>query len=39
MAQQFDAVLHVDHTHALQPLDKSPHWQHEEVPDTYPFGV
>jgi erythromycin esterase-like protein len=39
ITQQFDAVLHVDRTHALQPLDKSPHWQHEEVPDTYPFGV
>jgi erythromycin esterase-like protein len=39
LAQQFDAIMHFDHTHALQPLDKSPHGQHEEVPDTYPSGM
>jgi erythromycin esterase-like protein len=39
LARQFDAIIHFDHTHALQPLDKSPHWQHEEVPDTYPTGM
>lgn len=39
MAQQFDAVIHFDRTHALQPLDLSPHWAHEGVPDTYPYGV
>lgn len=39
VAEQFDALIHVDHTHALQPLDQSPHWQHEEIPDTYPSGM
>lgn len=39
MARQFDAVIHVDQTHALQPLDLSPHWTPGEVPETYPYGV
>ncbi|MGE5623238.1 MAG: erythromycin esterase family protein [Bacillota bacterium] len=39
LARQFDAVIHFDETHGLQPLDLSPYWSHEEVPDTYPYGV
>jgi erythromycin esterase-like protein len=40
IAAQFDAVIHLDHTAALQPLDTSPHWQpEEEVPETYPSGI
>ncbi|HJV51126.1 MAG TPA: erythromycin esterase family protein [Noviherbaspirillum sp.] len=39
MARQFDAIVHFDETHALQPLDISPHWTYEEVPETYPYGV
>ena len=42
LAQQFDALLHVDETHALEPLDKGLVW-HEgeagEMPETYPFGI
>jgi erythromycin esterase-like protein len=35
---QFDAVLHVDETSALQPLER---WAHDEVdlPETYPSGM
>jgi erythromycin esterase-like protein len=35
---QFDAVLHVDRTSALEPLER---WAHDEVdvPETYPSGI
>ncbi len=38
-AQQFDAIIHLDQTTAVQPLDHSRHWGHEEVPETYPSGM
>ncbi|EWG99358.1 erythromycin esterase family protein [Halomonas sp. BC04] len=39
VAEQFDAVFHVDETRAVEPLDKGELWRPEEMPDTYPFGV
>lgn len=36
---QFDALIHVDRSTALVPLEPSPHWYHEEVPETYPSGL
>ncbi|MFM8623335.1 MAG: erythromycin esterase family protein [Betaproteobacteria bacterium] len=36
---QFDAVLHIDQTHAVEPLDKGPVWVSGEVPETFPSGV
>lgn len=36
---QFDAVLHIDHSHALEPLDKGPVWVSGEMPETFPSGV
>jgi erythromycin esterase-like protein len=40
MARQFDAVVHLDRTQALWPLDRDPGWIPEgEAPETYPFGV
>ena len=35
---QFDAVLHIDETSALEPLER---WAHDEVdlPETYPSGM
>ncbi len=37
---QFDAVIHLDRTSALTPLDPDPGWETaEEVPETFPFGV
>ena len=39
LAQQFDALLHIDHSHALEPLDKGPAWVNGEVPETYPSGL
>ena len=38
IAAQFDAVLHVDRTSALEPLER---WAHDEadLPETYPSGM
>ena len=51
LPQQFDAILHYDQTHALEPLEPSEVWRSGEdgedeahalageVPETYPSGV
>jgi erythromycin esterase-like protein len=39
LADQFDAILHVDHTRALEPLDRTAGWATEDAPETYPTGV
>jgi erythromycin esterase-like protein len=39
VASQFDAVVHIDRTHAVEPLDRTPMWDTGEVPETYPSGV
>lgn len=39
VADQFDAVFHLDETTAVEPFDKGDLWRPEEVPETYPFGV
>ncbi len=39
ITEQFDAVIHVDRSTALVPLEPSSHWYHEEVPETYPTGL
>jgi erythromycin esterase-like protein len=39
LADQFDALIHIDRSTALVPLEPSPHWYHEEVPETYPSGL
>jgi len=39
VTDQFDALIHVDRSTALVPLEPSPHWYHEEVPETYPSGL
>jgi erythromycin esterase-like protein len=36
---QFDAVIHLDTTRALEPLDRASEIVHDEVPDTFPSGV
>jgi erythromycin esterase-like protein len=38
LSEQFDAVIHVDQTSALEPLER---WAHDEVdlPETYPSGI
>jgi len=39
LAEQFDAVIHIDQTHALEPLDKGPVWHTGEAPETYPSAL
>lgn len=36
---QFDALVHIDVTRAVEPLEKAPEWDAGEVPETYPSGV
>jgi len=36
---QFDAVLHFDQTHAVEPLDGNRTRTEEEAPDTFPTGI
>jgi erythromycin esterase-like protein len=38
LAAQFDAVIHIDRTRAVHPLDHSEHWKAEEVAETWPSG-
>jgi erythromycin esterase-like protein len=42
LARQFDAVLHFDRTHAVEPIEPTPEWERgepPEVPETYPTGL
>jgi erythromycin esterase-like protein len=39
LADQFDAVIHVDETRAVEPLERTPQWVDGEVPETFPFAV
>ena len=39
LAQQFDAVIHVDRSHALHPIERTPLWDMGEPPETYPSGL
>jgi erythromycin esterase-like protein len=39
LPDQFDALLHIDRTRAVEPLERSAEWERGEVPETYPSGV
>ena len=39
LAAQFDAVIHLDVTSALEPLERSALWDRGELPETYPTGL
>jgi erythromycin esterase-like protein len=39
LADQFDAVVHLDETHAVEPLERLSQWETGELPETYPWGV
>lgn len=37
---QFDAIIHLDQTRAVEPLEMTSGWQQQrEVPETYPSGI
>jgi erythromycin esterase-like protein len=39
LSKQFDAVIHFDETHAVEPLERTPHWDKGELPEAYPSGL
>lgn len=39
LPDQFDAVIHVDHTRAVEPLERTPEWRIDEVEETFPSGL
>lgn len=39
LPEQFDAILHLDETRALHPLERTSQWEEGEAPDTYPTGM
>jgi len=39
LSRQFDAVVHLDRTAALQPLESEHPWEHTTEPETYPTGM
>jgi hypothetical protein len=38
LPRQFDAVIHIDRTSAVHPLDATSGWHSGEPPETYPGG-
>jgi erythromycin esterase-like protein len=39
LPRQFDAVLHYDHSRAVEPLERTALWERGEVPETYPSAL
>ena len=39
LADQFDGVIHIDHTRAVEPLERTSEWKIDEVEETFPTGL
>ena len=39
LPDQFDAILHYDHTRAVEPLERTAEWESGEVEETFPSGL
>jgi erythromycin esterase-like protein len=39
LPEQFDAIIHIDETQAVEPLERTSIWEEGELPETYPFKV
>jgi erythromycin esterase-like protein len=39
LSKQFDAMIHFDHTRAVEPLERTAEWHRGEAPETYPSGM
>src|SRR6266704_1252209 len=39
LPKQFDAIIHIDETRAVEPLERTSIWEEGELPETYPFKV
>jgi hypothetical protein len=38
LTKQFDVMIHLDETRALEPLEWTPAWDRGEVPEKFPTG-
>jgi erythromycin esterase-like protein len=36
---EFDVIVHIDETHALEPVERNSEWIRTELPETYPEGL
>ena len=36
---QFDVMIHIDETKALEPLERASQWDRGELPETYPTAL
>jgi len=39
LPDQFDAILHYDHTRSVEPLERTAEWEMGEVEETFPSGL
>ena len=39
LPDQFDALIHIDETRAVEPLERTSGWEAGEPPETFPFAV
>ncbi|HEX2910513.1 MAG TPA: erythromycin esterase family protein [Chloroflexia bacterium] len=39
LPEQFDTVIHIDETRALEPLERTPQWENAEAPETFPSSL
>ena len=39
LPEQFDAIIHIDHSHAVKPLETTGLWHETELVETYPTGL
>jgi hypothetical protein len=39
IGEQFDAVIHLDETRAVEPLERAVHWERGEPEETFPTGI
>jgi erythromycin esterase-like protein len=39
LADQFDAVMHIDETRAVEPIERTARWEEGDLPETYPYAV
>jgi erythromycin esterase-like protein len=39
LARQFDALIHIDTTRAVEPLERTSEWEFGEPPETYPSAL
>jgi erythromycin esterase-like protein len=37
--RQFDALVHIDHTRAVEPFERTQAWEPGEPPETYPTAL